>query len=260
MRERTRKILQAYSILVYLFLYVPIIVLMVYSFNSSELITAWEGFTLRWYEKMFQNGAIFDAAKNSVLIALLTTVFSCIIGTMAALALHRYKFPARQWIDSLFYLPVVMPPIIVAVALLAVFAWSKITLGIATITIGHVVMTISFVTLIVLARLQGFDRSLEEAAMDLGANEWVTFWRVTLPQIFPSILAGGLLTFTISLDEFVMTFFTTGPGINTLPILIYSMVKSGVTPEINALSTILILITVIFVFLGEKWRGSLKSD
>ncbi|RNB87289.1 ABC transporter permease [Brevibacillus fluminis] len=259
MRAKTRKILQVYSILVYMFLYIPIAVLIVYSFNDSEIITVWQGFTLRWYHKMFGNGAIFDAAQNSILIACLTTVFSSIVGTMAALVLHRHKIPGKKIIDTLFYIPIVIPPIIVAVALLAMFAWAKITLGIGTITVGHVVMTISFVTLIVLARLQGFDKTLEEAAMDLGANNWVTFWRVTLPLIAPSIFAGALLTFTISLDEFVMTFFTTGPGINTLPILIYSMVKTGVTPEVNALSTVLILLTVLIVFVAEKWRGSAKA-
>jgi spermidine/putrescine transport system permease protein len=255
LREKTKRILGVYTWLVYAFLYVPILVLMFYSFNRSRMITVWEGFSFHWYTKMFSNPDIWSAAKNSITIALITTLISSIIGTLAALSLHRYRFPGKKYIHLLYYVPIVIPPIIVAVALLSMFAWLKITLGIATITTGHVMMTISFVTLIVLARLHGFDTSLEEAAMDLGATEWQTFWRVTFPLIVPSILAGALLTFTISLDEFVMTFFTTGPGISTLPILIYSMVRVGVSPEVNALSTVLLLSTVVLVFLGEKWRG-----
>lgn len=160
----------------------------------------------------------------------------------------------------LFYIPIVIPPIIIGVSLLALFAKFKITLGLGTVIPGHVVLTTSFVTLLVLARLHGFDRSLEDAARDLGANGWQTFSKITLPLIFPSLLAGALLSFTISMDEFVIAFFTTGPGSSTLPVMIYSMVRTGVTPEINALSTVMIIVTIVLVFLGEKWRGSLGKS
>ncbi len=257
MRKNTRRILFVWTILVFLFFYIPIIVLMGYSFNDSEISTVWQGFTFDWYSKLIHNKGIITSLKNSVIVAIVSTLFSLIIGTAAALALNRYNFPGKKFIDLLFYIPIVIPPIIIGVSLLALFARFKITLGLGTVIPGHIVMTTSFVTLLVMARLQGFDRSLEDAARDLGANGWQTFRRITLPLIFPSLLAGALLSFTISMDEFVIAFFTTGPGSSTLPVRIYSMVRTGVTPEINALSTVMILVTILLVFLGEKWRGSL---
>ena len=260
LRDNTRRILFFWSVLVFLFFYIPIIVLMVYSFNDSDINIVWQGFTLDWYLKLIHNVDILSSVKNSLIVAVISTFISLIIGTSAALALDRYHFPGKKYIDLLFYIPIVIPPIIIGVSLLALFARFKFTLGLGTVIPGHVVMTTSFVTLLVMARLHGFDRSLEDAARDLGANGWQTFRRVTLPLIFPSLLAGALLSFTISMDEFVIAFFTTGPGSSTLPVRIYSMVRTGVTPEINALSTVMIIATILLVFLGEKWRGSLGKS
>ncbi|HET7615500.1 MAG TPA: ABC transporter permease, partial [Bacillales bacterium] len=166
-----------------------------------------------------------------------------------ALALYRYKFPGKKALDFLFYIPVVIPDIVIGVSLLVLYGWFHVTLGLATVIPGHVAFAASYVLLVVLARLAGFDRSLEEAARDLGANGWQTFWRVTFPLILPGVLAGALLSFTMSLDEFVIAFFTTGPASNTLPVLIYSMVRMGVSPEINALATILVLLIAAFVII-----------
>lgn len=247
MRARTKKLLGVYSFLVFVFFYTPIIVLMVFSFNSSKVGTAWTGFTFEWYGKLLANTQIMSAVKNSLFIASITTIIAAVLGTLAALALHRYGFPGKRVVDFLFYIPVIIPDIVVAVSLLAVYGFLNQSLGLATAIPGHVVITTSYVVLVLLARLAGMDREVEEAAKDLGANSWNTFWHVTFPMIFPGLLAGSLLAFTISLDEFVISFFTTGPGSNTLPVLVYSMVRLGVSPEINALSSIMILISVIVI-------------
>lgn len=246
-RARTKKLLGVYSFLVFAFFYMPIIVLMVFSFNNSKVGTAWTGFTVDWYIKLFSNVQIMSAVKNSLFIASVTTIIAAILGTMAALALHRYGFPGKKVVDFLFYIPVIIPDIVVAVALLAVYGFLNQSLGLITAIPGHVVITTSYVVLVLLARLAGMDKEVEEAAKDLGANSWQTFWHVTFPIIFPGLLAGCLLAFTISLDEFVISFFTTGPGSNTLPVLVYSMVRLGVSPEINALSTIMIMISVVVI-------------
>lgn len=256
MRPKTRRILSIYAFIMFLFFYVPIIILMVYSFNDSKAGTTWTGFTFDWYTQLFSNGLILSATKNSIFIAIVTTLIASIIGTLAALALHRYDFPGRKFFDFLFYIPVVIPHVVVAVALLSLYGWMDVTLGTTTVIPGHVALTTSYVIFVVMARLVRFDSSIEEAAKDLGANAWQTFWRVTFPLIFPAILAGSLLVFTISLDEFNISYFTAGPGSDTLPVLVYSMVRMGISPEINALSTIMILIIVIGVIAAGKGMGS----
>ncbi|CDQ38568.1 ABC transporter permease [Virgibacillus salexigens] len=253
MREGTKKTLFVFTILVFAFFYIPILVLMVFSFNDSKIGTVWTGFTFDWYIRLFSNSQIIDAAFNSLFIAIVTTVISTVLGTLAALTLHRYGFPGKRTVGFVFYIPVVIPDIVLAVALLVLYSFLNVKLGLATVIPGHVVFATSFVILVLLARLAGLDKALEEAAKDLGANEWHTFWKVTFPLIYPGILAGALLAFTISLDEFVVAFFTTGPGSNTLPVLVYSMVRRGVSPEINALSTILIL-AVVLVIVIVGWR------
>ncbi|SFE86761.1 ABC transporter permease [Alteribacillus iranensis] len=253
MRPRTRKILLIYSVLVFMFFYIPLVVLMAFSFNDSKLGTVWTGFTFEWYVKLFNNSQIIEATVNSLIVAVITTIISTVLGVLGALVLHRYIFPGRKAISFIFYIPVVIPEIVLAVALLSLYGAMNIQLGLLTIVPGHVVFATSFVILVLLARLAGMDNALEEAAKDLGANEWHTFWKVTFPLLFPGILAGALMAFTISLDEFVVAFFTTGPGSNTLPVLVYSMVRRGVSPEINALSTILILLIIFFVSI-VGWR------
>jgi spermidine/putrescine transport system permease protein len=260
MRPKTKKALLFYSILMFSFLYVPIIILMVYSFNDSKTGTTWTGFTFDWYVQLFSNDQIINATVNSILIAVITTLISCVLGTFASLALYRYKFPGKKFFDFIFYIPVVIPHIVVAVALLSVYGWLDLNLGIKTVIPGHVALTTSYVIFVVMARLYRFDPAIEEAAKDLGANEWKTFWKVTFPLIFPGILAGALLVFTISLDEFNISFFNTGPGSNTLPVLIYSMVRKGITPEINALSTIMILFIVVMALIIGKGMGETSKS
>ena len=258
-----KRAMTLHGILSYAFLYAPILILVVFSFNSSKFVTAsWSGFTLKWYEELFSDAALGMALRNSLYIAVVGTLVSTVFGTMVALAMERYKFRGKLAFDALLYLPIIIPDIAMAVMLLSFFVMTKIPLGKTTIIISHIAFNISFVAVVVRARLAQFDRSLEEAAQDLYANNWETFRRVTLPLIMPGILGGALLAFTLSLDDFVITFFTSGPGSTTLPLRIYSMVKLGVTPEINALSSIMILISFFLVFLSFRMQkgGDGKID
>ena len=258
-----KRAMTIHGILSYAFLYAPILILVVFSFNSSKFVTAtWSGFTLKWYKELFSDAALGMALRNSLYIAVIGTLVSTVFGTMVALAMERYKFRGKLAFDALLYLPIIIPDIAMAVMLLLFFVMTKIPLGKTTIIISHIAFNISFVAVVVRARLAQFDRSLEEAAQDLYANNWETFRRVTLPLIMPGILGGALLAFTLSLDDFVITFFTSGPGSTTLPLRIYSMVKLGVTPEINALSSIMILISFLLVFLSFRMQkgGDGKID
>jgi spermidine/putrescine transport system permease protein len=235
----------------YVFLYAPIIILVIFSFNTSRFVTSWGGFGFRWYGELFQNEAIATALKNSLIVALASTLLSTVFGTMVALVMERHQFFGKLTFDALLYLPIIIPDIAMAVMLLLFFVMSSIKLSLVTIIIAHVAFNISFVAIVVRARLVGFDRSLEEAAQDLGANELQTFWYVTLPLLLPGILAGALLAFTLSLDDFVITFFTAGVGSTTLPLRIYSMVKLGITPEINAISTLMLLASMTLVLASQ---------
>lgn len=258
-----KRTLTIHGIISYIFLYAPILILMVFSFNSSKFVTAnWSGFTLKWYQELFTDSAIGMALRNSLIIAVSSTFIATVFGTMVALAMERYKFRGKLAFDALLYLPIIIPDIAMAVMLLLFFVLTKMPLGKYTIIISHVAFNISFVAVVVRARLAQFDMSLEEAAQDLYANHWQTFRLVTLPLIMPGILGGALLAFTLSLDDFVITFFTSGPGSTTLPLRIYSMVKLGVTPEINALSSIMFFASFILVFLSFRIQkgGDGKAD
>lgn len=241
----------------YFFLYVPIVILVIFSFNASRFVTAWEGVSLRWYGVLFKDAAMMAALKNSLIVAVVSTLISTVFGTMVSLAMERHHFPGKLAFDALLYLPIIIPDIAMAVMLLLFFVLTHIRLSLVTIIISHVAFNISFVAVVVRARLVGMDRTLEEAAQDLGANELQTFWHVTLPLLMPGILGGALLAFTLSLDDFVITFFTAGVGSTTLPLRIYSMVKLGITPEINAISTLLVLasMTLLLVSLLIQRRG-----
>lgn len=241
-----------YSIALYLFLFAPIIVLVVFSFNAAPQSSEWTGFTLSWYEKMWKNDSLWDAAENTVVVALASTALSTIIGTLAAYAMHRFDFLGRKVLDVIFYMPVIIPEIVMAVSLLTLFVILEIGLGRQTIIIGHVAFCISFVVVVVRARLHGFDDSLLEAAADLGATPVQTFMKVTLPLIMPGILAAAMLSFTMSLDDFLIAHFTSGVGGTTLPLKIYSMVRFGITPEINAISTLMLLVTVVMILLSQR--------
>jgi spermidine/putrescine transport system permease protein len=238
--------------MVYLFLYAPIIVLVILSFNSSRFSTVWQGFSWRWYELAWRDKELIAALRMSLLIALATTLIATVIGTAAALALARYQFRLKQLAEAMVYLPVIIPEIVIGFSVAGLFGLLGVSFGISTVIAAHVAFAISYVVFVVRARVATFDPRLEEAAMDLGATPLQTFLRVTLPIILPGIVSAALLVFTISLDDFVITSFVAGPGAATLPIKIYSMVKTGVTPEINAISTILLLATVLLVFVSES--------
>lgn len=228
----------------FLFLYFPIVSLIVFSFNDSKRNITWQGFTLRYYEKAFDNAQLHEAFLNSLIVAGISTTVSTILGGMLGLSLYRYRFPIQGPYEGMVHLPIVIPEICMAVAMVAFFATVDMPLGLTTITISHIAFSIPFVAVVIRARMAGFDQSLEEVSFDLGANQWQTFWNVTLPYMKPGLVAGALLAFTLSLDDFVITFFTSGPGSTTFPIKIYSMVRFSVTPEVNAASTVLIVLTL----------------
>ena len=249
-----KRLLQLNVLLVLLFLYAPVITLIVFSFNAAEHTALWKGFTLDWYAKLAGNRDLWRACLNSLIVAGFSTVIATIIGTMAALAIERHRFPLRHIFTQVIFLPIIVPDIVMGIALLMFYAQTRIPLGIASIIIAHVAFNISYVAIIVRARLKGFDRSVEEAAMDLGATQWQTFWSITLPLIAPGVIGGALLAFTLSIDDFVISFFTAGVGYTTLPVHIYSKLKFGITPEINAISTLLLFNSIAFVVLAMKFR------
>jgi spermidine/putrescine transport system permease protein len=238
--------------LIYLFFYAPIFVMVFFSFNESRSTQVWGGFSIQWYGELLQDQSVLDAFRTSMIVGVSATAIATIIGTLTALALTRHRFRGKTFADSTIYAATVMPEIVVGVSLLVFFVAIQFPLGIMTIIIAHVAFTISFVTIVVRARLSGMDRSIEEAAQDLGANPIQTFLRVTLPLILPGVMAGALLAFTLSFDDFVITFFVSGVGSSTLPLKIYSMVKFGPSPVINALSTVVLVATMVLIFGGNR--------
>jgi spermidine/putrescine transport system permease protein len=257
MNERLRpgKGLTVYAILAYLYLYLPIFFLILFSFNTSKFSVQMEGLTLKWYDDLFKDRLIWEATRNTLIVAFTSTILSTVIGTAAALALQRYQFRGKGFSEATLYVPVIIPEVVMGIALLAFFGQVGFTLGLPTIIISHIAFSIPFVVLTVRARLQGMERSVEEAAMDLGANEWVTFWRVTLPLIMPGVLAGALLAFTLSLDDYIITLFTAGPGSTTLPLRVFSMLKQAVTPKVNALSSLWILAIFAVLLLSQRFQS-----
>lgn len=255
--DYTRRLwLQATVGLTLLFLYAPIAILILFSFNDSRRTVVWRGFTTDWYVRAWTNDRLFEAFTNSLVIAFLATILSIVIGTTLAIALWRFRFRAKPVFEGLVALPIVIPEICMGVAMMVFFAridWPSDLpwpLNLGAITIAHTAFCFPFTALVVRARLAGFDRSLEEAAKDLGAGEWQAFRDVILPYLRPGMVAGGLLAFTLSLDDFVITFFTSGPETVTFPVLVFSMVRFSVTPEVNAASTVLIVITVVVTVLA----------
>ena len=230
------------------FLYLPIVLLVVYSFNASRLVTVWAGFSTVWYRELWNNRGLLDSAWVTLRVGLISATVATILGTMAAIALSRYKrFNGRTLMTGMVYAPLVMPEVITGLSLLLLFVAIDLDRGFLTVTLAHISFTMCFVTVVVQSRLTSFDRSLEDAAMDLGATPTVTFFKITLPLIWPAVAAGWMLAFTLSLDDLVIASFTTGPGSTTLPMKIYSQVRLGVTPEINAVCTILIAIVSVGV-------------
>jgi spermidine/putrescine transport system permease protein len=241
-----------FTALGYVFLYLPICVLIGFSFNTSRFSVVWEEFTWNWYVKLIEDPLILDALKNSIIVAIVATILSTIIGTLTAYGLYRYRFRGKSLFDGVLFLPIVTPEIVVGISLVIFFVLIHFNLGLTTIIIAHVAFDIPFVMLVVRARLQGMDRSLEEAAMDLGADELTTFFKVTIPQLLPGIIAAALLAFTLSFDDFVITFFVAGVGSTTLPLKIYSMVRLGVSPKINALSALIVLFSIILITISDR--------
>jgi spermidine/putrescine transport system permease protein len=249
-KPRSARILTWYAVAIFLFLYVPIFILIIYSFNMNKVVGVWEGFSLKWYQELLHDRAIVSAFKISIWVATWSTIISVILGTLAALVLERFRFRGHMTFDAVLYLPIIIPDIVMALSTLLFFVMVGIALSRYTVLIAHIAFNISFVAVIVRARLANMDDNLEEAAADLGANEWNTFRRVTLPLLMPGIIAGALLAFTLSLDDFVITFFVSGPGSTTLPVRVYSMIKFGVTPEVNAISTLMLLGSTLLVIIS----------
>lgn len=254
--------LQAWLVMVGVFLYAPLITLMAFSFNDSKRNIVWQGFTLKYYEKALNNASLVEAFGNSLTIAAVSTVLSLILGALAALALWRFRFPGKPVVDGAMALPIVVPEICMGVAMLVFFArvmpWPQDLpwpFNLGAIIIAHVSFCFPFVAVVVRARMASFNREMEEAARDLGAGEWRMIRDVIIPHMAPSLVAGALLAFTLSLDDFVITFFTSGPDTVTFPVKVYSMVRFSVTPEVNAASTILIVMTVILTALALRLQG-----
>jgi spermidine/putrescine transport system permease protein len=254
-------LLGVHSVLMYFFLYAPIIVLVLFSFTTDGFGVRMTGFTFDWYGRLLNDDRLVEASLNTLKVALASTIVSTVIGTLTALAMERFRFRGKGAFDALLYLPIVIPEVVMALALLAFFAFSfdivegltgqRLRNSLVTVIIAHIAFSISFVVVVVRASLQGFDRRLEEAAQDLGANEWRTFWRITFPLILPGIIGGALLAFTLSLDDFIISFFTTGPGASLLPVEVYASVKRSITPKINAISTVMLVLSMTLVAISQ---------
>ncbi len=252
MAGRLPRWLLGVTLAVYAFLHLPLLVLVAFSFNDSKFSASWVGFTLDWYYRLLERPDIMRGLKASLIVGGVSTVISAVLGTLVALALARHRFRGRTALEGFLYVPIVTPEIVVGISLLILFALVKIPLGLTTIVIAHVAFCLSFVVIVVLARLEGMDQNLEEAAMILGADEITTFWKVTVPQLWPGILAGALLAFTMSFDDFVITSFVSGSGSSTLPIVVYGMVRRNIEPSINAISTIILLVTTALIYLADR--------
>ncbi|KXF78636.1 spermidine/putrescine ABC transporter permease [Paramesorhizobium deserti] len=239
-------------VLGFAFLYLPIVLLVIYSFNESRLVTVWAGFSTKWYFALFNNRGLMDAAWVTARVGVLSASIATVLGTLAAIALTRYtRFRGRLLFSGMIYAPLVMPEVITGLSLLLLFVAVNFDRGFWTVTLAHITFSMCFVAVVVQSRLVTFDRSLEEAAMDLGAPPVTTFFKITLPVILPAVISGWMLAFTLSLDDLVIASFTSGPGATTLPMKIYSQVRLGVTPEINAICTILIAIVATGVIIAS---------
>lgn len=238
-------------ILVFLFLFLPILVLVLFSFNTSKLNIVFEGFTLSWYKELFQNRVLIESLVNTLIVAGVSTIISTVVGTISAYGLKKYDFKFKNIINELLYIPIVLPEIVLGISLLCIYTLLKLELGMFTLILAHVSFSIPFVIISVRSVLEGMDPNLEKAASDLGANKLKTFWYIVIPTLMPGIMSGAQLAFTLSLDDVVISYFTAGPGSNTLPLQIYSMIKTGVTPDVNALITILLLIIFAILTLSS---------
>nr|WP_325247977.1 ABC transporter permease [Amylibacter sp.] len=252
MAQKSSRVLNLHLCLFYIFLYVPILVLMVLSFNKAGLPTVWTGFSLEWYGKLWQSKEILSAARNTLVVAVSATVLATIVGTLLAVGVETRRQSSA--LDAVLFAPMIIPDIVLAIALLSFYSLLNFTLGLHSIILSHTVFNIAFVAAVVRTRMRNFDHSILEASADLGASEVTTFFRVLLPAIAPGVIAGALLSFTLSIDEFIIAFFTAGPGSasTTLPMQIYAMIRFGVTPEINAMATIVMFVSFAIVIIAQR--------
>lgn len=251
MAEKRFNWLKIFSSAVFIFLYLPLLIVVIYSFNDSKLNAEWVGFTLKWYGVLFEDSEMLTAARNSLFIATISAAAAAVLGTLAGIAMSRLKL---RLLPALVLAPVAMPDILLGVSLLILFIMLNMSLGLVSIILAHITFCIGYVALSVQARMGGMDDSLVEAARDLGATPWQAFTKITLPLLAPGMIAGALMAFTLSIDDFVVTFFTAGVGSATLPLQIYSMVKIAVTPEVNAISTLLMILTLLLVTLASRFN------
>ncbi|MBM6829789.1 ABC transporter permease [Anaerotignum lactatifermentans] len=259
-KERRNRILgDIYAFLVYAILYIPIAVMMAFSFNNQRYNYYWNGFTTQWYGKLLNNSALLSSLWYSLIIAVLSTIISVAIGTIGALGLKKYEFRGKKAVNNMLYIPIIVPEIVMAVALLVIFMKIGLSLGLGSILIGHCTFCIPYAVVTIKGRISGDSNTLEEASMDLGANRVQTFFRVTLPNIFPGVMSAAFLSFTLSFDDVVMSNMLAGARQSTLPVLILSMNKSGITPDVNALATIMILVIVAAMILNNIIQSSLKK-
>lgn len=238
--------------LVFAFLFLPIIVLIVFSFNTSKLNILFEGFTLNWYKELFYNTMLLEALRNTLIVAIINTFISVVIGTISAYALHKYDFKFKKIINELLYIPVIIPEIVLGISLLCIYTFIKLELSMFTLILSHIAFSIPFVIINVRSVLENMSPNLEQAASDLGASKLKTLFYVIIPTLLPGIISGAGFAFTLSLDDVVISYFTAGPNSNTLPLQIYSMIKTGVTPSVNALITILLLFIFLILFLSTS--------
>lgn len=243
-------------IVVFSFLFLPILVLILFSFNTSEMNIVFEGFTLHWYKDLFSNSALIEALVNTLIVAVVSTLISVLVGTISAYALSRYNFPLKKVVNELIYIPVIIPEIVLGISLLCIYTLINLELGMFTLILAHVCFSIPFVIINVRSVLDNMDPNLEKAASDLGASKIKTFFYIIIPSLMPGIVSGAQLAFTLSLDDVVISYFTSGPGSNTLPLHIFSMIKTGVTPDVNALISLMLL--VIFAVLTTTTLINLK--
>lgn len=260
MKRKEEKKLGAFSYLyagaVYLFLYLPIFMVVGYSFNTNDNNLVFKGFTLHWYGAMFRDRSLMSSLLLTLELALVSTVISVVLGTLAAIGMHRYDFKLKKTLDNMLYVPIVIPELVIGIASLATFTTLNITLSFWTLVIAHVTFCVPFVIITLRARIAGFDKSIEEAAMDLGANQFRTLRRVTIPMLMPGIISGALLSITLSLDDVIISYFVTGAGDTTLPIKVYGMARGKISTEVYALFTLMIIVTVLIYLLSAAVRSA----
>lgn len=260
-RKKKRNLILStiYACLVFTFIYIPVITLIVFSFNDQEANTEWKGFTIDYYVKLFHDAELMEIFGLTLFIAITVTVLSALIGTLGAVGLSKFEFRGKKIINKALYIPIIIPEVVLAVALLSIFNLVNFPTGTFAIILGHTTIALPYMVITVKSRMAGFDKSIEEASLDLGANRVTTFFRITLPMIIPGVVSGAFLAFTISLDDFIISNFVAGAKSVTLPVKVYSMLKVGIRPEINALSTIIICIFIIGLVISNIFERAHKT-